>query len=84
MDLFTDPDLFRFIGNYTYLQNLCDTSSLLLTLKKYLIYKLNSTYSLLYYDDISFRQRVLNKIFNHNTFARTNVINSLLYFFIII
>jgi len=64
MYLFTNTDLFRVINEYAYLRSLCDTCTLLSTFKKYLIYKLNSTYSLLYYDDISFRQRVLNKIFN--------------------
>ena len=64
MDLFTDPDLFRYIYEYTDLRSLCDTCSLLLTLKQYITYKLNSKYSLMYHDDILFRQRVLNKICN--------------------
>ena len=64
MDLFTNPDLFRVIDEYTDLRSLCDTCTLLLQFKKYITYKLNRDYSLMYYNDILFRQRVLNKIFN--------------------
>ena len=64
MDLFTNPDLFRVIDEYTDLRSLCDTCTLLLQFKQYITYKLNRDYSLMYYNDILFRQRVLNKIFN--------------------
>ena len=64
MDLFTNPDLFRYIYEYTDLRSLCDTCSIILQFKKYITYKINRDYSLLYYDDVLFRQRVLNKIFN--------------------
>ena len=64
MDLFTDPDLFRYIYEFTDLRSLCDTCTLLLQFKQYITYKLNSKYSLMYHDDILFRQRVLNKICN--------------------
>jgi len=64
MDLFTNPELFGYIDEYTDLRSLCDTCTLLLIFKKYIHYKLNKEYSLLYYDDISFRNRVLSEIFN--------------------
>ena len=64
MDLFTNPDLFGYIDEYTDLRSLCDTCTLLLTFKQYITYKLNNKYSLMYYDDVLFRNRVLNKIFN--------------------
>ena len=63
-NIFKNIDLFRLINEYTNLQDLCDTCTLLLTLKKYINYKLNSHYSLMYYDDILFRNMVLHKIFN--------------------
>jgi len=64
MDLFTNPDLFRVINEYTDLRSLCDTCTFLSTLKTYITYKLTKEYSLLYYDDVLFRNRVLNKICN--------------------
>ena len=65
IDLFTTPELFRVIDTYTDLRSLCDTCSLLsITLKKYINYKLNREYSLMYYYDILFRNKVLSKIFN--------------------
>ena len=64
MDLFTNPDLFRYIDKFIHLQSLCDTCSFLLTFKQYITYKLNSEHSFMYFNDILFRQRVLNKIFN--------------------
>ena len=85
-NIFTNPDLFSLINEYTDLRSLCDTCSfgknqeflskvakgklgfpscsLFATLKKYINYKLKKEYSLMYYNDILFRQRVLNKIFN--------------------
>ena len=75
MDLFTNPDLFRFIYEYTDLRSLCDTCTLLLTFKQYIIYKFNKKYSLMYYDDILFRQRVLNKIANPNKQLHLDVSN---------
>ena len=66
MDLFTNLDLFNVLNEYTDLRSLCDTCLILLTFKQYIIYKLNNEYSLLYYDDILFRNRVLNKIFIPN------------------
>ena len=64
IDLFINPDIFRFINEYTDLRNLCDTCTFLSTLKTYITYKLTKEYSLLYYDDVLFRNRVLNKICN--------------------
>ena len=58
-NIFTNKDLFRTINEYTDLRSLCDTCSLFATLKKYINYKLNKEYSLMYYDDILFRNRVL-------------------------
>ena len=66
MDLFTNPDLFGYIDEYTDLRSLCDTCTLLLTFKQYITYKLNNKYSLMYYNDMLFRNIVLNKIFNPN------------------
>ena len=64
IDLFINPDLFRVINEYTDLRSLCDTGSLLSTLKKYINYKLNKEYSLMYYEDIAFRNIITSKIFN--------------------
>ncbi len=64
IDLFINPDLFRVINEYTNLRSLCDTCMLLSTLKTYINYKLTKEYSLMYYDDVLFRNRVLNKICN--------------------
>ena len=64
-DVFLNIDLFKIINEYTDLRSLCDTCSLLsITLKKYINYKLNREYSLMYYYDILFRNKVLSKIFN--------------------
>jgi hypothetical protein len=63
-NLFSNIDLFRIICEYTDVKSLCDTFVLFATLKKYINYKLNKKYSLMYYDDISFRNIILNKIFN--------------------
>ncbi len=63
-DIFSNTDLFRTINEYTDLRSLCDTCRSFATLKKYINYKLNKKYSLMYYNDILFRNRVLNKIFN--------------------
>ena len=52
------------INEYTDLRNFCDTCISYSILKKYINYKLNKTSSLLYYDDVLFRNIVLNKIFN--------------------
>ena len=38
MVLFTNPDLFRVIDTYTDLRSLCDTCTVLSTLKKYIVY----------------------------------------------
>ena len=62
--IFTNSDLFRVIDTYTDLRSLCDTCRSFATLKKYINYKLNKQYSLMYYDYILFRNIVLNKIFN--------------------
>ena len=63
-NIFHNIDLFRIINEYTDLRSLCDTCSLFITLKKYINYILNKEYSLMYYDDILFRNTILNKIFN--------------------
>ncbi len=65
-NIFTNPDLFRLINEYTDLRSICDTCRLFATLKKYINYKLNREYSLIFFDDILFRNRVLNRIFNPN------------------
>ena len=64
MDPLFNIDLFRYINEYTDLRSLCDTSVLFASLKQYINYKLNDDYSFMYYDDISFRNRVLSKIYN--------------------
>jgi hypothetical protein len=64
INIFTNTDLFRTINEYTDLQSLCDTCILFATLKKYINYKLNKKYSLIYYDDIAFRNIIISKIFN--------------------
>jgi len=53
-NIFTNIDLFRTINEYTYFQSLCNTCRSFAILKKYINYKLNKEYSLLYYDDILF------------------------------
>ncbi len=60
INIFTNPDLISVINEYTNLQDLCDTCSLFATLKKYINYKLNKKYSLMYYNYILFRNRVLH------------------------
>ena len=62
--IFSNSYLFRAINEYLDLRSLCDTCSLLLKFKKYIFYKLNKQYSLMYYDDILFRNIFLQKIFN--------------------
>ena len=52
------------INEYIDLRSLCDTCISYSILKKYINYKLNRQYSLMYYDDVLFRNIVLNKIFN--------------------
>jgi hypothetical protein len=76
INLFTKPELFRVIDTYTDLRSLCDTCTLLSTLKKYIFNLFNKTYSLMYHDDISFRNRVLNKIFNPNKQLHLQLSNS--------
>jgi len=63
-NIFSNSDLFITINKFTDLRSLCDTCSLFATLKKYIYYKLNKKYSSMYYNDILFKNRVLNKIFN--------------------
>ena len=63
-NIFHNIDLFRIINDYTDLRSLCDTCVLLSTFKKYINYKLNTLYSLMYYNDVLFRNIVLSKIFN--------------------
>ena len=75
MDLFTNPDLFGYIDEYTDLRSLCDTCSLLLTFKQYITYKLNNKYSLMYYDDVLFRNRVLNKITDVSVLGNVHTLN---------
>ena len=65
-NIFTNKDLFRTINEYTDLRSLCDTCTVLSTFKQYITYKLNNKYSLMYYNDMLFRNIVLNKIFNPN------------------
>ena len=52
------------INEYTDLRSLCDTCLLFTTLKKYINYKLNKKYSLMYYDNVLFKNIILSKIFN--------------------
>ena len=72
-NIFSNIDLFRIINEYTDLRSLCDTCRLFATLKKYINYKFNKEYSLMYYDDISFRNIVLSKIFNPNKQLHLNL-----------
>ena len=62
--IFININLFMTINEFTNLRSLCDIDRSFTTLKKYINYKLNRQYSLMYYDDILFRNIVLNKIFN--------------------
>ena len=57
-------DLFEIINDYTDLRSLCDSCVFLSTFKKYVNYDLNTLYSLMYYNDVLFRNIVLSKIFN--------------------
>ena len=66
-------DFFRIINKYTDLRSLCDTCVLLSTFKKYINYKLNNVHSLMYYDDVLFRNKVLSKIFNPNKQLHLNL-----------
>ena len=66
-------DLFGIINDYTDLRSLCDTCVLLSTFKKYINYKLNTLYSLMYYNDVLFRNIVLSKIFNPNKQLRLDL-----------
>jgi hypothetical protein len=63
-NIFLDSYIFRDINEYTDLRNLCDTCLSLSKLKKYINYKLNKQYSLMYYNDILFKTKILNKIYN--------------------
>ena len=71
--IFFNIDLFRTINEYTDLRSLCDTCGSFATLKKYINYKLSKRYSSMYYDDIIFRNIVLNKIFNPNKQLHLNL-----------
>ena len=62
--IFLNIDIFKYIDKYTDLRNFCDTCRSFATLKKYINYKLNKEYSLMYYDNVLFRNKVLSKIFN--------------------
>ena len=48
--IFHNIDLFRIINEYTDLRSFCDTCRSFATLKKYINYKLNKKYLLMYYD----------------------------------
>jgi len=65
-DVLLNLDLLRNINEYTDLRSLCDTCSLLSTLKKYIFYKLKSRYSVMYCSNSLFRNKILSKIFNIN------------------
>ena len=62
--IFLNINLFMTINEFTNLRSFCDTCISYSILKKYINYKLNKQYSLMYYDDILFRNIILNKIFN--------------------
>ena len=62
--IFHNIDLFSIINEYIDLRSLCDICRPFTTLKKYINYKLNKEYSLMYYDNVLFRNKVLSKIFN--------------------
>ena len=64
--ILTNIDLLCVINEYSDLRRLCDVCVLLTPLKKHINYKLKQKYSLLYYNDLLFRNRVLNNIFNSN------------------
>jgi hypothetical protein len=64
INIFTNIDLSIIINKYTDIRNLCDTCLLFARLKKYINYKLKKEYSLMYYNDIIFRNIVLNNISN--------------------
>ena len=67
--IFYNIDLFSIINEYIDLRSLCDTCRSFSILKKYINYKLNKQYSLMYYDDILFRNKVLSKKKQSNTFV---------------
>ena len=71
--IFLNINLFMTINEYTDLRSLCDTCISYSILKKYINYKLNKQYSLMYYDDVLFRNIVLNKIFNPNKQLHLNL-----------
>ena len=71
--IFININLFMTINEYTDLRSLCDTCISFAILKKYINYKLNKKYSLMYYDDILFRNIVLSKIFNPNKQLHLNL-----------
>ena len=73
MDPMFNIDLFRCINEYTDLRSLCDISLLFASLKQYINYKLNDDYSFTYYDNISFRNIVLSKIYNPYKQLRLNL-----------
>ena len=72
-NIFLNIDLFQTINEYTDLRSFCDTCRSFATLKKYVNYKLNKEYSLMYYDDVLFRNIVLSKIFNPNKQLRLDL-----------
>ena len=63
-NVFYNIHLFVTINEYTDLRSICDTNMSFSTLKKYINYKINAKYSIMYYEDILFRNIVLNKIYN--------------------
>ena len=71
--IFININLFITIDEYTDLRSFCDTCISFAILKKYINYKLNKEYSLMYYDDILFRNIVLSKIFNPNKQLHLNL-----------
>lgn len=62
--VFSNSYLFKNFIEYIELINLCNTCKKILESKKYVNYKLNKYYSLMYYKDEKFRTTILKKIFN--------------------
>ena len=62
--IFLNIYLLGAINKYTDLMSFCDTCVIFRTLKKYINYKLNKQYSLIYYNDVLFKNIFLSKIFN--------------------
>ena len=62
--IFISSNLAIHIIKYIDNRSLCNTCKLLSQLRKYSYYKLNRHYSYMYYYDVSFRNIVLNQIFN--------------------